>query len=86
MLFVGRESQGSETNETELLLCQACNSAFGPLSRHPTALQVSAHLLQQTTSSAWLGGKLSGKLRWTGSGGDVQGLMLPLGPAPPSGG
>lgn len=63
-----------------------CNSAFESLSRHPTALQVSAHLLQQTTSTACLGGELSRKLRGTGSGGDVQGLRLPLDPALPSGG
>lgn len=82
------KAEGVETNETELLLCQTCtfNSVFDPFSGHPTALRVSAHLLQQTTSSTCLGGQLSGQLRGICPGGVVQDLRLPLGPALLSGG
>lgn len=60
-----------------------CNSAFDPFSGHLIALQVSAYLLQQTTSSASLGGKFSGQLRGICSDGDGQGLRPLLGPALP---
>lgn len=72
MLFVGRESQG-RGRKWDLASFMPnihiyYNGAFDPLSRHPIALQVSAYLLQQTTSTACLGRKLSGQLREICSG------------------
>lgn len=83
------KAKGVDTNESELLFLpglRVCYSAFDPCSGCPTALQVSACLLQPTASSACLGGELSGQLSAICSGRGVQDLRLPLGPALLSGG
>lgn len=78
-----------ETNETELLLCQAYVFVTVHLTLSLGTPQLYKSLPTSCNKSlpvlAWEG-EFSGKLRGIGSGGDVQGLRLPPGPALPSGG